>query len=172
MATASATGSLSRRDLRKLFLTKGLRMFAYGFLSIALVLYLVQIGLSDIEVGLLLSLTLVGDTVISLILTTRADRYGRRNTLLIGAGLMLFASVLFVLTSNFVILLMAAIIGVISPSGNEVGPFLSVEQAALSQIVRRRKGRSCSPGTTSSARSRRHAARSSPVWSSSCFRSR
>ena len=127
--------AISKGDLRRLFLTKGLRMFAYGFLSIALVLYLVQIGLSDVEVGLLLALTLVGDTVISLFLTTRADRFGRRNTLLIGAGLMLFASVLFVLTNNFLILLIAAIIGVISPSGNEVGPFLSVEQAALSQIV-------------------------------------
>jgi hypothetical protein len=52
-----------------------------------------------------------------------------------GAGLMLFAGVLFVVTDRVALLLIAAKIGVISPSSYEVGPFLSVEQAALSQIV-------------------------------------
>jgi predicted MFS family arabinose efflux permease len=41
----------------------------------------------------------------------------------------------FAATADFVLLILAAIIGVISPSGNEIGPFLSIEQAALSQIV-------------------------------------
>ena len=48
---------------------------------------------------------------------------------------MLFAGVLFALTDRVTLLLTAAIIGVISPSGYEVGPFLAVEQAALSQMV-------------------------------------
>ena len=39
------------------------------------------------------------------------------------------------LTRNPVLLTMAAIIGVISPSGNEIGPFLSIEQAALTQLL-------------------------------------
>jgi predicted MFS family arabinose efflux permease len=43
--------------------------------------------------------------------------------------------VTFAFTRNFVVLLVAATIGVISPSGNEVGPFLPVEQAALAQVV-------------------------------------
>jgi MFS-type transporter involved in bile tolerance (Atg22 family) len=43
--------------------------------------------------------------------------------------------VLFVTRRSFALLLLAATIGVISPSGNEVGPFLSIEQASLSQIV-------------------------------------
>ena len=55
--------------------------------------------------------------------------------LLLGAVLMLLAGVVFALTGNFVLLLVVSIIGVISPSGNEIGPFLSIEQAALSQIV-------------------------------------
>jgi MFS family permease len=110
-------------------------MFAYGFLSIVLVLYLAQLGLSESLIGLLLSLALVGDAAISLWMTTSADRFGRRRVLMIGAGLMLFAALLFALTDRVVLLLVAAIIGVISPSGYEVGPFLPVEQAALSQIV-------------------------------------
>jgi Na+/melibiose symporter-like transporter len=57
-----------------LFGTRVLRMFAYGFLSVVLVLYLAQLGLSEGLIGLLLSLTLVGDAVISLWMTTTADR--------------------------------------------------------------------------------------------------
>src|SRR5512136_643346 len=61
-----------------LFITRVARMFGYGFLSVVLVLYLVQVGLSETEIGLLLTLTLVGDTIISLWITTNADRIGRR----------------------------------------------------------------------------------------------
>ncbi len=122
-------------DGRLLFITRSLRMFAYGFLSVVLVLYVAQLGLSEARIGLLLTLTLVGDTFISLWITTRADRLGRRSMLLLGSLLMIGAGVLFALTGNFLLLLLAAIIGVISPGGNEVGPFLPIEQAALSQIV-------------------------------------
>lgn len=122
-------------DERLLFATRIVRLFAYGFLSVVLVLYLAQVGLSDARIGLLLTLTLIGDTLISLWITTRADQLGRRRMLVVGAGLMLFAGLLFALTGNFVLLLLAATIGVISPSGGEVGPFLAIEQAALAQTV-------------------------------------
>lgn len=112
-----------------------LRLFAYGALSVVLVLYLTGLGLSAAATGLLLTLTLIGDTVVSLFLTTRADRFGRRRTLLVGAVLMAAAGLVFAATHNFAALLVAATIGVISPSGNEVGPFLAVEQAALSEVV-------------------------------------
>jgi len=118
-----------------LFATRCARMFAYGLLSVVLVIYLIEIGLKEWEVGLLLTLTLVGDTSISLVLTTTADRFGRRRTLILGAVLMVLAGVAFLFTDSFLLLVLAATIGVISPSGNEIGPFLSVEQAALSQIV-------------------------------------
>ena len=118
-----------------LFATRAIRLFAYGFLSIVLVLYLAQLGFSDSRIGLLLSLTLIGDTAVSLWLTTRADRIGRRRMLLAGAALMILAGLVFALTRNFFLLLAAATIGVISPSGNEVGPFLSIEQASLSHVI-------------------------------------
>ena len=123
------------RDGWLLFATRCSRMFAYGLLSVVLVLYLVEVGLHEWEVGLLLTLTLAGDTAISLWLTTTADRLGRRRTLILGAILMVLAGIVFVSTGNFLLLVVAATIGVISPSGNEIGPFLSVEQAALSHIV-------------------------------------
>jgi MFS family permease len=118
-----------------LFITRIARMFGYGFLSVVLVLYLEKVGLKQVQIGLLLTLTLLGDTIISLWITTNADRIGRRRMLILGAILMVFAGILFALTRNFIFLLIAATIGVISPSGYEVGPFLSIEQAALSQIV-------------------------------------
>jgi len=99
------------------------------------VLYLSAIGLSGGQTGLLLALTLLGDAGVSLWLTTHADRIGRRRVLLVGAILMLLAGLAFVATPVFAVLLVAATIGVISPSGNEVGPFLAVEQASLSQLV-------------------------------------
>jgi MFS family permease len=110
-------------------------MFAYGLLSVIFALFLAEIGLSTQRIGALLTLTLMGDTLISLWMTTSADRMGRKMMLIFGALLMVFAGCLFALSRNFWLLLIAAIIGVISPSGNEVGPFLSIEQTVISQIV-------------------------------------
>jgi len=135
---ASPAGSppgTDRRDIGLLFATRVLRMFGYGFLAVVLVLYLSAIGLSGAETGLLLGLTLLGDAAVSLWLTTHADKIGRRRVLLAGAVLMLGAGVAFTATSLLPVLLVAATLGVISPSGNEVGPFLAVEQASLSQLV-------------------------------------
>jgi len=110
-------------------------MFGYGLLSVVLVLYLVALGVDGVMVGLILTLTLLGDAAISLWLTTHADRLGRRRILTAGAGLMLLAGIVFAIAHDPWILLLAATIGVISPSGNEVGPFLAVEQASLSQTL-------------------------------------
>lgn len=123
------------RDARLLFAARFLRLFAYGFVAVVLVLYLSALGLSEHRIGWLLSLTLAGDIVVSLFLTTRAEAFGRRRTLLAGAALMIGAAVVFALTRDFVLLVIAATIGVISPSGNEVGPFLAVEQVALADTV-------------------------------------
>jgi len=122
-------------DARLLFTARIVRLFAYGFVAVVLVLYLSAIGLDDHRIGLLLSLTLAGDVIVSLYLTTRADALGRKRTLLAGALLMIGAAVVFAITRDFTLLILAATIGVISPSGNEVGPFLAVEQVALTQAA-------------------------------------
>jgi len=118
-----------------LFSTRIIRLFCYGFLSVVIALYLSEAGFTGGQIGLLFTLTLVGDAVITLWLTTSADRLGRKRTLILGALLMAGAGVAFVLTRNIILLIIAAIIGVISPSGNEIGPFLSVEQAGLTQLI-------------------------------------
>ena len=126
---------MDRADVRLLFAARVLRMFGYGFLSVALVLYLAELGLTGGQIGVLFALTLAGDSAISLVITSAADRVGRRAMLLIGAGLMALAGVVFALTGSFALLTVAAVVGVISPGGNEVGPFLAIEQASLSHLV-------------------------------------
>jgi MFS family permease len=126
-------------DGRLLFATRFLRLFAYGFLSVILALYLSLLGLSEVKIGLLITLTLLGDTAVSLWITTHADRIGRQRMLITGAALMILAAAIFATTRNFYLLLAAATLGVISPSGKEVGPFLSIEQASLTQLAPSRK---------------------------------
>jgi MFS family permease len=130
----SAAGH-ARRDVRLLFTTCIVRLFAYGAVSVILVLYLAEVRLTAEQIGLLLTMTLAGDTAISLWITTTADRIGRKRMLVAGALLMVLGGAVFAASNNLVLLLVAATVGVISPSGNEVGPFLAVEQAALAQSV-------------------------------------
>jgi MFS family permease len=122
-------------DVRLLFLTRILRMIAYGSSALILGLYLAAVGLDEWHIGLLITMTLVGDAVISLWITMVADRIGRKRMLLAGALLMMLGGAVFAGTTSFVPLLLGATIGVISPSGNEVGPFLAIEQAALAQNI-------------------------------------
>ena len=123
------------RDLPLLFATRSIRLFCYGFLSVVLALYLAETGLGDTQIGVLFTLTLVGDAAITLWLTTSADRLGRKKTLILGSVLMAGAGLVFVLTRNYVILILAAILGVISPADKDIGPFLSVEQSSLTHLI-------------------------------------
>ena len=84
---------------------------------------------------MVLAVTLLGDAAVSLWLTTHADRVGRRRVLLAGALLMVVGAAGFAASTWLPLLVVAATVGVISPSGNEVGPFLAVEQAALTQVT-------------------------------------
>lgn len=118
-----------------LFATRSLRMFAYGFLSVVLVLYLKAIGLKEQQIGVLLTMTLLGDVALSLWITTAADRIGRKQMLVLGAMLMALVGCVFAATNDFAWLIVIATIGVLSPSDKEVGPFLSIEQAALSETI-------------------------------------
>jgi MFS family permease len=122
-------------DLRLLFAARLLRMFAYGMLGVVLFIFLGRLGFDPGHIGLLLTLTLLGDVAISLWLTAHADRWGRRRTLIVGAALMALGGGVMGASEDFLVLVVAATIGVISPTGGEVGPFQSVEQACVAQEV-------------------------------------
>jgi len=127
-----------KKDIYILFATRILRMFAYGSLSVVLVLYLSKIGLSDYQIGLLITLTLIGDAIISLWITTKADTYSRKKMLMLGSFLMAAGGIAFLFTNNYLVLAVTAIVAVLSPTGKEIGPFLSIEQSSLAQILERK----------------------------------
>lgn len=112
-----------------------MRMASYGLTNQVLTLYLESLNISETNIGLFMTLTLVGDTVISYFLTWYADSIGRRLVMIIGTLMMITSGLTFAFCSNFIILLIAAILGVISPSGDETGPFKSVEEASIAHLI-------------------------------------
>ena len=105
----------SSRDTKLLCLQRFVRLFAYGASTLILVLYLSNLGSSDARIGLFMTLTLLGDVVISFLLTLVADGLGRRRILMLGAILMSASGVVFAMSGNFWVLVAASIFGVISP---------------------------------------------------------
>ncbi|KAJ4287594.1 hypothetical protein N0V90_012297 [Kalmusia sp. IMI 367209] len=123
------------KDVYILIMARYLRLFAYGAVALILALYFEELGFSDAQIGLFMTLTLLGDVCISLLLTLIADSLGRRKTLFLGAISMAISGAIFALTSNYIALLLAAIVGVISPTGNEIGPFRAIEESTLAHLV-------------------------------------
>jgi len=128
-------GFVLSRDGWLLFATCGLRSLAYGFLSVILGLYLDAIGLSTTAIGWIFTAALAGGAVMTIIITAFADSFGRKSLLIVGALLMALAGWAFAVSNNPIVLTLAAVFGTISPSGKEVGPFLSLEQAILPQAT-------------------------------------
>ena len=137
------------RDIYLILLSRYLRMFAYGGAALVLGIFLWR-NSREIEtekvdddgkkettwkdndnvglgVGMFMTLTLLGDAVISYMLTVNADKIGRRRVIMIGSCFMSVAGITFMFVRNYYILLVAAILGVISPGAHELGPFRAVQ---------------------------------------------
>jgi predicted MFS family arabinose efflux permease len=118
-----------------LLLACGARLFAYGFLSVVLGLYLEALGLEAAGIGAVFTAALAGGAMMTVLLAGVADRLGRRRVLLLGSALMGLSGAAFALSDQVLLLVAAAMVGTISPSGREVGPFLAVEAAILPQTT-------------------------------------
>ncbi len=127
------------RDGRLLFATCAVRSFAYGFLSVILGLYLDAAGLGPAAIGWIFTAALAGGAAMTILITGVADRCGRRALLVAGAALMALAGCVFAVSDEPIFLALAAVVGTISPSGKEVGPFLSLEQAILPETTEERQ---------------------------------
>lgn len=123
------------KDGKLLLAARTLRTFAYGFLSVILAVYLKLVGFEDFYIGLILTTTLVNSVIFTLIASFYADRVGRRKILIIYAALMSLSGLIFFLTTNYIALIISALIGTINVTGTETGAFLSIEQAILPQMV-------------------------------------
>ncbi|TVY48589.1 putative membrane protein [Lachnellula occidentalis] len=120
----------SKLDVKLLCTQRFVRLFAYGGSTLILVAYLSELGVSKEKIGLFMTLTLIGDTVISLVLTLFADALGRKAILALGAALMAMSGVVFALSGNYWVLLVAAIVGVISPRAIEESTLAHLTPAA------------------------------------------
>lgn len=126
----------SSADIRLLWFSVFVRMLSFGLTNQVLTLYLKEIGISEVNIGMFMSLTMIGDSIISYFLTWNANKIGNRVIMLLGSFLMFVASYVFATgTTNFTYLLFAAIVGVISPSGNEAGPFKTIEETVLANLT-------------------------------------
>jgi len=121
------------RDGWLVLASKGTRSFGYGFLSVILGLYLDEVGFSPVEVGFILTATLVGSALLTGVVISRADRLGRRRMLMVSSGLMALSGIIFAVTQAPWLMLVAALTGTISPTSGEVGPFETIEAAILPQ---------------------------------------
>jgi MFS family permease len=129
------------KDGKLVLAARTLRTFAYGFLSVVLAIYLKLIGFNDFYIGLILTATLVNSVIFTLIASFYADRIGRRKILIMYAALMSLSGAIFFVTTNYIVLIISALIGTINVTGTETGAFLSIEQAALPQTVNEIKKR-------------------------------
>ncbi|KAH7253281.1 hypothetical protein NW759_007057 [Fusarium solani] len=125
----------STTDVKILCTQRFIRLFAYGSSTLVLVAYLRELGISQTHIGLFMTLTLTGDIVISFLLALFADGVGRRAVLALGATLMVGSGLVFATFGNYWILLAAAIFGVISPGGNEIGPFRGLEESIIAHVT-------------------------------------
>ena len=123
------------RDAWLVILARSCRMFAYGATSLIIALFFSSLNFSDFRIGLFMTLTLLGDVLLSLFLTLVADRVGRRRVLFAGASLMILSGAVFALSDNFWILLFAAVLGVISATGGDFGPFRAIEESTIFHLT-------------------------------------
>ncbi len=122
-------------DARLLLLTRGIRSFSDGFVSVLLASYLAGLGFSGVRIGAVATATLLGTAVATLLVGAFTDRLGRRRVLASAALLGCATGVAMATASDFVPIMIIAIVGTLNPSAGDVSVFLPVEQAMLPQTV-------------------------------------
>jgi MFS family permease len=121
--------------VRRLLWVRGLRAFGDGYISLLLPLYLIALGLSSFQIGAIVTGTLVGSGLLTLVVGVHAHRLGYRTLLLMASGLMTATGMGFAAVSDFWPLLIVAFVGTLNPSSGDVSVFLPLEQAVLARSV-------------------------------------
>lgn len=134
------------KDGKLLLSARIVRAFSYGFLSIVLAIYLKSIGFNEILIGAILSATLVNSVIFTMLASFYADRFGRRRILTLYAVMMAVSGIIFLITDNYIALIIAAFIGTVNVTGAETSAFLSIEQATLPKTVKDIKKRNTAFG--------------------------
>jgi MFS family permease len=121
--------------VNRVLIVKGLRAFGDGFVSLLLPVYLLDLGFSPLQVGLIAATTLLGSGFLTLVVGLHAHRYPYRTLLLAATALMAATGMGFAAVSDFWPLLLIALVGTLNPSSGDVSVFLPLEHAVLAQAV-------------------------------------
>ena len=132
---AGLTAPWLSRDGALVFAARGVRTFAYGFLSVLLAIYLVGVGYSTVAIGAIFGAALAGDAALTLLMSVVGDTVGRRRSLMLLSLLMVLGGVALVLTRHPVALTFAAFMGVVSVTSAEASPFIALDQSVLAQAT-------------------------------------
>jgi MFS family permease len=135
-SSSSPAVSRSRHQLNTLrwvLAARGLRAFGDGFVSLLLPLYLLSLGYSPVDVGIIAMATLLGSGTLTLALGLHAHRFRTRMLLLGGATLMMATGISFAAIADFWPLLVVAVVGTLNPSSGDVSLFLPLEHALVAQ---------------------------------------
>ncbi len=120
---------------RPLVVARALRAFADGFASVLLARYLKHLGFSGLEIGVIITATLLGSAALTLLAGLRLGRLGARSVLLWSCVLMAATGFGFSIVTAFVPLVIVGLVGTLNPSGGDVSLFLPTEQAVLADLT-------------------------------------
>ncbi len=134
-SNSSPSSRSGHADVNRLLLAKGLRAFGDGFIALLLPVYLLELGFTALQVGVVASTTLFGSGVLTLLVGMHAWRFPLRTLLLGAAATMVATGMGFALLTDFWPLLLVALVGTLNPSGGDVSVFLPLEHAVLSRAV-------------------------------------
>jgi MFS family permease len=123
------------RDGRLLFAARALRTFAFGGLSVVLALSLASRGLSSAQIGLVFTATMVEDALLTMLLSSLATRIGPARIMAWTAPLITVGGILLAVADRPLVLIAGAVLGTLSPNGQEAGPFSPMEQSILPDTV-------------------------------------
>jgi MFS family permease len=126
------------RDLLLLFGGRGLRSFAQAYLAIIVPIYLAQLGFNAEQLGILFTAAAVVSAALAASIGFFSDRFGRKTSLILISLLMAGGGVVFALTHNFLVLILAGALSTIgrgggAGSGGAWGPYYPAEQALIAE---------------------------------------
>ena len=126
-------------DALRVLAGRSVRAFADGFVSLLLPVYLLRLGFSAFAIGSIITSTLVGSALLTLVLGMAAHRYSRRWMLRAACLLMAATGAGFALTTDYWPIVIVAFVGTMNPSSGDVSVFLPLEQTVLAETVEPRR---------------------------------
>jgi predicted MFS family arabinose efflux permease len=114
---------------------RALRTFGYGLTSVVLLIYLALLGAPPVALGLAVALSLGSGAALNVLVVYFGDRFGRRRAMAVFGGLMAVAGAVLAVAPNYGVAMVGLALGAVSPTGTEVGPFLSLEQSVVADVT-------------------------------------